>query len=130
MENSNKVKTPAMTVGLGANVSDREGINREWSYAPVVEMLLYLYGNTRPDIAFDVHEAAQFSHGPRQCHEDAVKRNVRYLIGTRYEGFYFGSKTDFRLEAYADADFSGLWGIEEPQDPTSVKCWSGYLIHL
>ena len=37
---------------------------------------------------------------------------------------------DFRLEAYADADFAGLWGIEEPLDPTSVNSRSGYLIHL
>ena len=59
-----------------------------------------------------------------------MKRIVRYLIGARDEGLYFGSKTDFRLEAYADADFAGLWGIEEPQDPTSVKSQSGYLICL
>ena len=71
------------------------------------------------------------SHRPMQCHEDAVKRIVRYLIGTRAEGLYFGSKTGFRLEAYADADFSGLWGIiEEPQDPTCVKSRTGYLICL
>ena len=66
-----------------------------------------------------------------QCHEDVTKRIVRYLVETKYEGLYFGSKTDFRLEAYADADFAGLlWGIEEPQDPTSVKSRSGYLIRL
>ena len=34
------------------------------------------------------------------------------------------------MEAYADADFSDLWGIEEPRDPTRVKSRSGYLIHL
>ena len=49
-----------------------------------------------------------------QCHEDAVKHIMIYLIGTKDEGLYFGSKTDFRLEAYVDADFAGLWGIEEP----------------
>ena len=43
-----------------------------------------------------------------QCHEDAVKRIMRYLNGTKDEGLCFGSKTDFRLEAYFDADFSGL----------------------
>ena len=91
-ENANKVKTPAMMVGLGADVGGRERRNKEWSYASVVRMLLYLAGNTRPDIAFDVYEAAQFSLRPMQCHEDAVKRIVRYLIGTRDEGLYFGSK--------------------------------------
>ena len=41
-------------------------------------------------------------------HEDAVKRIARYLIGTKDEGLYFGSKTDFRLEPYADADFASF----------------------
>lgn len=130
MENANAVKTPATTVGLGADVGGKERRNEEWSYASVVGMLLYLAGNTRPDIAFAVHQAARFSHKPMQCHEDAVKRIVRYLKGTKDKGLYFGSKTDFQLEAYADADFAGLWGIEEPQDPTSVKSRSGYLIRL
>ena len=130
MENANKVKTPAMMVGLGSCVGGRERRNEEWSYASVVGILLYLAGNTRPDVAFAVHRAARFSHRPMQCHEVAVKRIIRYLIGTKDEGLCFGPKTDFRLEAYADADFAGLWGIKEPQDPTSVKSRSGYLIRL
>ena len=30
----------------------------------------------------------------------------------------------------ATGDFAGLWGIEEPQDPTCVKFRTGYLIRL
>ena len=63
MENANKVKTPATMVGLGANVS---GSERRWSYTLVVGMLLYLAGNTRPGIAFAVHQATQFSNRPTQ----------------------------------------------------------------
>ena len=80
----------------------------------VVGLLLYLVRNTRSDIVFAVHQAVRVSHRPMQCHEDAVKHIMIYLIGTKDEGLYFGSKTDFRLEAYVDADFAGLWGIEEP----------------
>ena len=107
----------ATTVGPGADVGGSEQKNIEVSYAPVIGILLYLAGNTRPDIAFAVHQAARFSHRPMQCHEDVVKCIVQYLIGTKDEGLYFGSKTDFQLEFYADVD-SHLWGIEEPQDPT------------
>ena len=92
--------------------------------------MLYLAGNTQPGIAFAVHQAAWFSHRPMQCHENTVKRIVRYLIGTKDEGLYVGSKMDFWLEGYADADFACLWGIEEPQDPTCVKSRTGNLIHL
>ena len=127
IENANKVKTPATTIGLGADVGGSEQRNEEWSYASVVGMLQYLAGNTWSDIAFAVHQTAWFSHRPIQCHR---KRIVRYIIGTKDEGLYFGSRTDFRLEAYADADFAGLWGIKEPQEPKCVKSHMGYLIHL
>ena len=46
MENAIKVKTPATTVGLGADVGGSECRNEEWSYASVVGMLLYLAGIT------------------------------------------------------------------------------------
>ena len=61
----------------------------------VVWILLYLAGNNQPDITFAVHQAAWFSHRPMQCHEDVVKHIVRYLIETKDEGLYFGSKTEF-----------------------------------
>ena len=56
-----------------------------------------------------------------------TQRIVRY-IKTKDKGLYFGSNTDIQLEAFADADFAGLWGIEEPQDPTRFKSRSGYLM--
>ena len=57
------------TVGLGADVGGSERRNIEWNYVSVVGMLLYLAGNNWPDVAFAVHQAAQFSHRPVQCHE-------------------------------------------------------------
>ena len=65
-----------------------------------------------------------------KVHEDAVKRIVRYLIGTKEEGLSFGSDSKLNLEAYADANFAGLWGVEEPSDATCVKSRTGYLIRL
>ena len=109
-ENSNSAKMPAATTGVGADVGGKVR-EKNWNYASVVGMLLYLAGNTRPDIAFAVHQAARFSHKPMKVHEDAVKRIVRYLTGTKEEGLSFGSDSKLNLEAYADADFAGLWGV-------------------
>ena len=51
MEKANSCKTPASTVGLGADVGGAPK-KESWSYSLVVGMLLYLAGNTLPDIAF------------------------------------------------------------------------------
>ena len=34
------------------------------------------------------------------------------------------------LELYADANFAGLWSIEHPDDPISVRSHTGYIITL
>ena len=47
MENFNKVKTPAMMVGLGADVGGSEQRNEEWSCASV---LIYIDNSYRSAI--------------------------------------------------------------------------------
>ena len=34
------------------------------------------------------------------------------------------------IDCYVDADFAGLWGFENPHDPTSVKSRTGYVLCL
>ena len=50
-----------------------------WSYASVVGMLLYLAKNSRPEIAFALHQCARFTHCTKRSHEKAIKRIFRYL---------------------------------------------------
>ena len=35
-----------------------------------------------------------------------------------------------KLDCYVDADFAGLWGYEDDQDPVCVKPWTGYMLTL
>jgi hypothetical protein len=88
MLDSNSVDTPTSTRG-GALGSDILGdpFVEEWSYRTVIGMLMYVSANTRPDIAFAVHQAARFSHAPKNSHAIAVKRILRYLNGTKDKGF-------------------------------------------
>jgi hypothetical protein len=53
-------KTLAESSPLGA---DKEGevCEEDWNYASIVGMLMYLSANSRPDIAFAVHQAARFT---------------------------------------------------------------------
>lgn len=129
MEECNTARTPAEETPLGKD-QDGEPFSEKWSYASVVGMLMYLSGNSRPDIAFAVHQCARFTHSPRQSHAKAIKRIVRYLQGTRNKGLILKPSKELKLDCYVDADFAGLWGVEDPQDPTCAKSRTGYILTL
>jgi len=133
--NLNGDKTPSIVKPLGANLHG-EDFKADWDYASVVGMLMYLV-NTRPDIQFAVHQCARFTHNPKQVHYNAVKRIICYLIGTlkndqdRGLTFDVGSKDDpIKIECYVDADFAGLWKIENDDDPVSSKSRTRFVIFV
>ena len=129
MENCNPAAVPADSTPLG---KDKNGApcSEKWNYRSVVGRLLYLSGNSRPDIAFAVHQVARFSHEPKRSHEVAVKRIVRYLKGTRNRGLVFRPRDDWKIDCYVDADFCGLWGSEDPDDPVVAKSRTGFILTL
>ena len=107
MEDCSKIGTPAETKVLGKNENDDAAMER-WSYASVVGMLLYLANNSRPDIAFAVHQCARFTHCAKRLHEKAIKRIVRYLQGTKEKGLIINPTQKLMMDLYGDADFAGL----------------------
>ena len=100
---------------LGTDVNVYEA-KRDWpnSYASVIGMMLYLASNTRPDISFAVHQCERFTHNTKVSHETAVKRICRYLQGTKENVLVFNPSKKLVVDCYADADFAGLWGHEDP----------------
>ena len=129
MSDATPQDTPAAREPLGA---DKDGLpfKEVWSYPAVVGMLLYISSNTRPDIQFAVHQAARFTHAPKASHAKAVKRILRYLKGTADKGIQFVPDLNAGLDCYVDADFAGLWGYEDDQDPVSVKSRTGFTLTL
>ena len=129
MTNASPQPTPAAREPLGA---DKTGppFDEEWSYPAVVGMLLYISSNTRPDIQFAVHPAARFTHAPHKSHGQVIKRLLRYLVGTADKGISFVPNLSAGLDCFVDADFAGLWGHEDDQDPVSVKSRTGYTLTL
>jgi hypothetical protein len=127
MQDCNTKPTPAADKTLGKD-KDGKPFSENWGYATVVGMLLYLAGNSRPDIAFAVHQAARFTHAPMDSHATAVKRIVKYLKGTRDKGMIFRPTSDWKLDCLVDSDFCGLWGSEDPDDPIVSKSRTGFII--
>jgi Reverse transcriptase (RNA-dependent DNA polymerase) len=129
MDDASPKDTPATTAPLGTD-KDGEPFDEQWSYPAAIGMLLYISSNTRPDCQFAVHQAARFSHCPKKTHAQAVKRIVRYLLKTRTKGIEFVPNMEEGLNCYVDADFAGLHGYEDDQDPVSVKSRTGYTLTL
>ena len=75
-----------------------------------------------------MHQCARFSTNPKRSHEVAVKRIGRYLLGTKDEGIIFNPSNTSYLDCYVDADFAGMYKVEDPDDPISVKSRTGYVL--
>lgn len=124
---STKIDTPAKASPLpkGVNTPDAHD---QFNYAAVVGMLLYLSGHSRPDIAFAVHECARYTFAPKRKHELALIRIGRYLKGTADKGLIMRPSTTPCIDCYPDADFAGLYGHEDSQDPHCARSRTGYVI--
>ena len=129
MEQCNTKATPCNVEPLGTDKTGQP-CQEQWEYASVVGMLMYLCSNSRPDIQYAVHQCARFTHCPRRSHELAVLRICRYLQGTRDRGLRFKPTPELRLDCYVDADFAGLWNVENIQDPVCVKSRTGFVLTL
>ena len=57
-----------------------------------------------------------------------MKRICRYLQGTKENGLVFIPSKKLVVDCYADADFAGLWGHEDPQEPIFARSRTGFVI--
>ena len=129
MVDCNTKSTPCNQVPLGSDLSG-DPVTGKFEYASVVGMLMYLSSNSRPDIQYAVHQCARFTHFPKKSHEDAIHRLCRYLKGTKEKGLILKPSDDLTLDCYVDADFAGLYYVEDHQDPVCVKSRTGYCLTL
>ena len=120
MTDCNLCPTPASVVPLRSDTTG-EQFKESWNYATVIGMLMYLSGNSRPDIAFAVHQCARFTHAPHQSHAKAIKFILQYLQSTKEKRIIFNPSKYMQVDCYVDADFAGLWNVKNDQDPISVK---------
>jgi hypothetical protein len=124
---STKIDTPAEASPLSkdANGPAAQGL---FNYPAVIGMLLYLSGHSRPDIAFAVHQCARYTFAPKRKHKLALIRIGRYLKGTMKERLIMRPTTCPCIDCFPDADFAGLYGHEDSQDPHCARSRTGYII--
>ena len=57
-----------------------------------------------------------------------MKRICWYLQGTKENVLVFNQSKKLVVDCYADADFSGLWGNEDPQDPICARSRTVFVV--
>ena len=124
---TNSRPTPAVTPVLS---KDEEGPERkhDWKYRTLTGMLGYLQGTSRPDISMATHQCARFNACPKLCHERAIKRICKYLLGTKDKGIIYKPDPTKGLECHVDADFAGGWTDGEHSSAETVLSRTGFVI--
>ena len=118
-EISNGIRTPAPESAPLPRDKDGPLHDSGFNYPSVVGMMMYLCNNSRPDIAFAVHQCPRHSFSPKKKHAEYLKRIGRYLIATKDKGLIIKPNKDRNIldvDCYVDADFAGLFSHED-------KCW-------
>ena len=75
-----------------------------------------------------MHSADRFSSNPKALHNKGIERIIKYLKGTKENGFIMYPINDKGLECFVDADFAGGWSTNECDDPASVYYHTEYII--
>ena len=74
-------------------------------YQRLVGKLIYL-SHTRPDIAFAVSVASQHMQSPKEAHQEAAFKILRYLKGSPGKGLLFKRSEQKELAIFTDADWA------------------------
>ncbi|KAL7475792.1 hypothetical protein ACHAW6_002775 [Cyclotella cf. meneghiniana] len=90
-------------------------------------MLLYLSGHLRPDIAYTVNCCACYMFDPSVSHEKVFKQIGRHLKATRDKCLVLHPSGQVKVDAYANADFTRLYGHKKVTNPACAKSHSGFL---
>ena len=125
--NTKARSTPAATtVKLGR---DLEGVpfNEDWDYRSIIGKLNFLEKSTRCDLSYSVHVAARYASDPKKSHADALKRIVRYLIGTKDKGLILHPH-GHTFDCFVDASFADFDPETAAFDPSTSKSRTGYQV--
>ncbi|XP_070032566.1 secreted RxLR effector protein 161-like [Nicotiana tomentosiformis] len=105
MEDAKAIDTP-MSPTIVLDEDSNGKLVDETMYRRMIGSLLYLTAS-RPDIMFSVYKCARFQSAPKESHLSAIKRIIRYLIGTSELGLWYDHSNNFSLRGFSDDDFAG-----------------------
>jgi len=105
MENAKHMATPMSTACYLDKDETGQSIDVK-QYRGMIGFLPYLSAS-RLDIMFSVCMCARFQSNPKKSHLSAIKRIIRYLLGTMNIGLWYPKNSTCNLIGYYDSDFVG-----------------------
>ena len=84
----------------------------------MIRSLLYLSASG-PNIMFRVCMCTTYQANPKECHLSAVKRIMRYFLGTINLGLWYPKNSSNNLIGYSDSNF---FGCKTNRKSTSGTC--------
>ncbi|XP_020978111.1 uncharacterized protein LOC110271503 [Arachis ipaensis] len=105
MDNAKAMDTPMSTTCYLDKDDQGKNIDVK-KYRGMIGSLLYLTAS-RPDIMFSVCMCARYQTNPKESHLSAVKRIMKYLLGTLNVGLWYPKGSTCDLIGYSDSDFAG-----------------------
>ncbi|KAD4584094.1 hypothetical protein E3N88_21695 [Mikania micrantha] len=105
------VPSPCTTTS-SLSLGDSPAFSDPVRYRQLVGALQYVT-LSRPDISFAVNKVCQFMHSPTENHWSAVKRILRFLLGTINHGLLISHSSQIHLHAYADSHNSYIQAFSD-----------------
>lgn len=106
MENAKPCDIPSTMESRQTQETSQEKV--DYPYREVVGSLLYLSTRTRPDVAQAVNQASRKTENPSKDDVTAVKKILKYLVGTKDKGIMFKRNIPIGdIRAFSDSDYAG-----------------------
>ncbi|KAE9312992.1 hypothetical protein PR003_g19619 [Phytophthora rubi] len=126
-DSANKCGNPMETKARLVPAGDDESVDSSYDYRGALGMLMYLATCTRPDLAYALGQLSRFVSKPTTKHVGALKRVLRYLVGTTEYGIrYLKGPADGNaaivLQGFCDSDWAS--------DSETRKSTSGFVFTL
>lgn len=122
MDDANPVSTPEDQHSNLGMMEQSKTVDGSVPYRQAVGSLMFLATVTRPDISHAVGVASRFLNCPKLAHWNAVKRIIKYIIGTQNYGIQFDKNGDTNLYGFTDSDYAS--------DIDTRRSTSGYVYKL
>jgi hypothetical protein len=119
--------TPALSSKILQQHLESPLFNETWHYCSVFGKLNFLEKITWPDVAYAMHQCAQYAFNPQYKHGKAIKHIGRYLSATKDKGITC-KPSNSPFECYADADYAGNYDYKCTDDKATACLRARFLI--